>query len=357
MINAPDHIKTLKPYIPGKPIEELERQLGIKNSIKLASNENPLGPSPLAVKAMTEHLSRINRYPDGSGFYLKNAIAENLNIKNEEIILGNGSNELIDITVRTFVTSANNCIMADPSFPIFYISTEKANAMPIKTALKEQKHDLISMADKINEKTKIVFIANPNNPTGTIVTKDEFDAFMNKINDNALVVSDEAYNEYVSDKNYPDTLKYIKEGRGNILILRTFSKIHGLAGLRIGYGIGHKHIIEQMKNVVEPFNTSSLAQIAAIEALKDKDHIRKTIELNEKGKDYLYSEFDKLNIDYTKTQANFIYVNLNRDAKEIYEKLLHKGIIVRPMQRNTLRITIGKEEENKEFIHKLKEVL
>ncbi|MCI4627074.1 MAG: histidinol-phosphate transaminase [Candidatus Magnetoovum sp. WYHC-5] len=356
MLKVPDYVKEIKPYVPGKPIEELERQYGIRDSIKLASNENPLGPSPVALQEVQLLLSKVHRYPDGSGYYLKTALAEHLGVRAHNIILGNGSNELIDIAVRTFVGMGQECVMADVTFPIFFISTKKNGGCPIIVPMEKMAHNLSAMADNITDNTKIVFIANPNNPTGTTVSAAEFDDFMEKVPEHVLVISDEAYFEYVMRADYPDTLKYIRQGR-NVLILRTFSKIYGLAGFRIGYGVSNQYVIELMGKIVEPFNTNMLAQAAACAALKDKEHIRKTIALNEEGKAYLYAELEALHVDYIKTEGNFIYMDLKRDCHKVYEALLQRGIIVRPMGATAIRVTIGKDDENKRFVHELKEVL
>jgi histidinol-phosphate aminotransferase len=236
MIKPPEHIKTIKPYVPGKPLQELERELGIEGSVKLASNENPLGPSPLAVRALLRGMKELNRYPDGSCYYLRNALSGKLNIDPEELIFGNGSNELIELAVRTYLGPGDEAIMAHPSFVVYSIIVQAVKGKSIIVPLKEWRHDLTAMASKITAKTRMIFIANPNNPTGTINTKTELDSFMRKVPDNVLVIVDEAYCEYVSSPEYADTLTYLKKKK-NILILRTFSKMYGLAGLRIGYGI------------------------------------------------------------------------------------------------------------------------
>lgn len=362
MIKPPDYISEIKPYIPGKPIEELERETGIKDSIKIASNENPQGSSPLALKAILNFLTSsksnnlLNRYPDGSGFYLKKALSKFLNVKEEEIILGNGSNELIDIAVRTFMQSGDDAIMAEPSFIVYPISVQSVGGNKIIIPLKNYTHDLEAMADAISNKTKIIFIANPNNPTGTINKKMEFDRFMERVPENILVIIDEAYYEYVTDPDYADSMKHLRNGR-NILILRTFSKIYGLAGLRIGYGISKPEILIEMNKLRPPFNTNTIAQIAAKHALEDTDFLKSTIEINEMGKKYLYKELKEMNIDFVPTQANFIYINLKLDSKIIYNKLLLKGIIVRPVGPREIRVTIGLPDENRKFIEAFKSVL
>ena len=373
MIKPPDYISDLKPYIPGKPTEELERELGIKGSIKLASNENPLGPSRLALKAIVDNLTNsnssngLNRYPDGSGYYIKKALSGKLSVIEDEIILGNGSNELIDIAVRTFLRPGDEAVMAYPAFIVYPMAVQAAGGRPVQVPLKDYKHDLDVMADKITSNTRIVFIANPNNPTGTIDRKDEFDRLMERLPEGILVIADEAYFEYVTDPDYADTMRYFREGR-DILILRTFSKIYGLAGLRIGYGIAREDIISEMNKLRPPFNTNSIAQNAALWALKDDEHVKLSREINEHGKRFLYKELDALSLKYVPTEANFIYVLLGqenlpcppllkRGAGELYNKLLRQGVIVRPVGPQEIRVTIGLPEENKRFIEAIKAVM
>jgi histidinol-phosphate aminotransferase len=317
MIKPPDYISAIKPYIPGKPIEELERELGIKDSIKLASNENPLGPSPLALKAVVENLTSskssnsLNRYPDGNGYYIKRELSHKLSVREDEIILGNGSNELIDIAVRTFLKTGDEAVMAHPSFIVYPMVVQATGGSPVQVSLKDYKHNLDAMADKVTSRTRILFIANPNNPTGTINKQDEFDRLMNRLPEGILVVVDEAYYEYVTDPGYADSIRYFREGR-DILILRTFSKIYGLAGLRIGYGIARQDIISEMNKLRPPFNTNSVAQNAALWALKDEEHVKYTREINEQGKRLLYAELNTLGLNYIPTEANFIYTAATR---------------------------------------------
>ncbi len=362
MIKPPAYVSDIRPYVPGKPVEELERELGIKGSIKLASNENPLGSAPLAVKAILDELTipnnqnSLNRYPDGSGYYLKKALSEKFFVAEDEIILGNGSNELIDIAARTFLQAGDEAVMAHPSFVVYPMSTQGIGGKPVRIPLRNYSHDLNAMADAVTSGTKMVFIANPNNPTGTINTREEFDRFMSRIPDGILVVVDEAYSEYVTDPAYADSIKHFTAGR-DLLILRTFSKIYGLAGLRIGYGIAGKDIISEMNKLRPPFNTSSLAQKAALWALKDEDHIKSTRRINEQGKKYLYREFESNGIKYVPSEANFVYLPVERDANTLYNKLLRQGIIVRPVGPEEIRVTIGLPEENKRLIEALKSVM
>jgi histidinol-phosphate aminotransferase len=355
MIQPPDYIRAIQPYVPGKPIEELERELGIQNSIKLASNENPVGPSPEAVKAIQGSFSVLNRYPDGAGYYLKNALAGSLHVSEDELILGNGSNELLDIAARTFMKAGDEAVMAFPSFVVYGMAVQAVGGTSVQVPLRNFTHDLGAMASAITSKTKMIFIANPNNPTGTINKKDEFDRLMEKVTEDMLVVVDEAYYEYVSSADYADSMKHFRAGR-NILILRTFSKIYGLAGLRIGYGIAKKEILADMNKIREPFNTNSVAQKAALAALRDKEHVERSIKVNEEGKKYLYRELPALGISYVPTEANFIYMPVD-DAMALYNGLLKQGVIIRPMGPKAIRVTIGLPEENRRFIEALKTVI
>jgi histidinol-phosphate aminotransferase len=364
MMRPLEYVSGIKPYVPGKPISELERELGITGSVKLASNENPLGASPKAVKALKNFLKNgeeLGRYPDGGGYYLKNALAARLSTKKimvspEEIILGNGSNELLDIAVRTYMGPGDEAVMASPSFVVYAMAARSAGGTAIEVPLTGYRHDLMKMAGAVCEKTRMVFIANPNNPTGTMNTKDEFRAFMKRIPDGVLVVMDEAYYEYVTDRNYPDTLKYFADGK-DILILRTFSKIYGLAGLRIGYGITRKEIVADMNRIREPFNTNTPAQTAALQALADKRHVKRSVEMNGSGKRYLYAELASMGIKYVPTEANFIYIPMDTDSKTIYEALLHEGVIIRPVGPKEIRVTIGLPEENRRFIDALRGIV
>ncbi|MCX8027168.1 MAG: histidinol-phosphate transaminase [Thermodesulfovibrionales bacterium] len=364
MLKPLDYVSQIKPYVPGKPVSELERELGISNSVKLASNENPLGPSRKVVKAIKEFLknpSEIGRYPDGGGYYLRTALSKAISRKNipltiDNFILGNGSNELIDIAVRTYMTHGDEAVMANPSFVVYSMAVRSVGANAIEIPLKDDfSHDLIKMSKAITKNTKMVFVSNPNNPTGTINKKDEFRRFMTDVPDDVLVVVDEAYYEYVTDKDYPDTLKYLAKGR-NILILRTFSKAYGLAGLRIGYGISKPEIITEMNKIREPFNTNTPSQICALTALKDKAHLKKSIKLNEEGKVYMYSELDALGIKYIPSQTNFIYIMLQSSSFDLYNALLKEGVIIRPVGPKEIRVTIGLKEENQRFIDALKKV-
>jgi histidinol-phosphate aminotransferase len=352
MMRPPAYVRGIQPYVPGKPLDELERELGIKDSIKLASNENPVGPSPAALGAIRGSFADINRYPEGSGYYLKRELARVLSVSESELILGNGSNELLDIAAKTFLRDGDEAVMATPSFVVYFMAVQSVGGISVQVPLRNYTHDLAAMADAITPKTRMVFIANPNNPTGTCNRKEEFERMMGRISDDILVVVDEAYYEYVSDPDYADSMKYLRDGK-NVLILRTFSKIYGLAGLRIGYGIAKKEILADMNRLREPFNTNTIAQRAALAALADSVHVAHSRSTNEAGKRYLYGELDSLGIKYVPTEANFIYIPFE-GALSLYEKLLRQGVIIRPMGPNAVRVTIGLPEENRRFIDALK---
>jgi histidinol-phosphate aminotransferase len=355
MIRPPEYVSAMKPYVPGKPVEELERELGIKGSIKLASNENPLGPSPAALDAIRGAGQSLNRYPDGGGFYLKNLLSDTLSVSHDNIILGNGSNELLDMVARTYMRPGDNAVMATPSFVVYSMAVQSMGCRAVQVPLKDFTHDLAAMREAVTEKTRILFIANPNNPTGTINRRNEFDRLMEGLPDGILTVMDEAYYEYVSDPEYADSMKWFRGGK-DILILRTFSKIFGLAGLRIGYGVAKEEIITEMNKLRPPFNTNSMAQIAAIGALGDSAHVIRSRKINEEGKRYLYQQFGRLEVRYIPTEANFIYMPVE-DSGFLYDRLLKEGIIVRPMGPNAVRVTIGLPEENTRFIEALETII
>jgi len=355
MIQAPDYIRAIQPYVPGKPIEELERELGISHSIKLASNENPLGPSPLATVAIKDTFGELNRYPDGAGYYLKQALSAKLGVSEEELILGNGSNELLDIAARTFLKAGDEAVMGAPSFVVYSMAVQSVGGTSVQVPLKDHIHDLAAMADAITPRTRMLFLANPNNPTGTYNTAEEFDRLMTKAHEDMIVVVDEAYYEYVTAPDYADSMKHFRSGR-NILVLRTFSKIYGLAGLRIGYGIAKREILTDMNRLREPFNTSSLSQKAALAALGDEAHVTRSRVTNSEGKQYLYQQLKALGIRCVPTEANFIYIPMD-DSMAVYNGLLKKGVIIRPMGPRAVRVTIGLPEENRRFIEALRTVM
>jgi len=352
-------ILDLKPYIPGKPIEEVKRELGLKEVVKLASNETSIGPSPLAVEAIKKEVGNINLYPEGSSRVLREKIAHKLNLDKEMIIVGNGADNIIGLVGMAFINQGDEVITGEITFPAYETITKIMGGKIVSVKLKDHTYDLEKIARRINERTKIIFICNPNNPTGTIVEKEEVTDFMEKVLPEVIVVFDEAYYDYVEDKNYPDTLSYVSEGK-NVIILRTFSKIAGIAGVRIGYGIAKPELINYLGRVVNPFTTNRLAQVAALASLDDEEHFRKVLNSNQEGKEYLYKELKKLGFFYLHTEANFIFIDLKEDSRPIFEKLLRKGVIVRQGKTwgcpNFIRVTIGTAYENKRFIQALREV-
>ena len=353
------NIISVNAYVAGKPIEETKRQFGLKEVIKLASNENPLGPSPKAVAAIRKAASGVNRYPDSQGFYLKKKLAKALNIKPENIVLGNGSDELIDIIIKTFVEDDENIITADTTFLEYEIIASVNNRKLTKVPLRYFKYDLESMKRKIDRKTKLIFIANPNNPTGTFVTRYELRDFMAGLPDNLLLVIDEAYDAFIDVNDFPNTLEIFKNKK--MIILKTFSKSYGLAGLRLGYAIANSELAGYMERVRQPFNINLLAQAGALAALDDQEFLRKTRKVILEGKEYLYDNLKKLDLAYLPSVANFILIDVEQDGLELFNKMLRFGVIVRDMQqyglKNFIRVTIGTKQENERFIKVLKKIL
>jgi histidinol-phosphate aminotransferase len=357
---ANEHILGIAPYEPGKPIEELERELGIHNAIKLASNENPLAPSDRVQRAILAALNHLNRYPDGSGFYLRQALAKKHGASPDQIVLGNGSNELIELLVRSFLRPGDEAVVPHPSFLVYPMIVQAAGAVRVMVMLKEHRLDLDAMARAITPMTKVVFVANPNNPTATIVTADEVEHFMARVPERTIVVFDEAYIEFALGPDFPETLTYVRQGR-KVVVLRTFSKAASLAGLRVGYGVADADAIALMNRIRQPFNVNSLAQAAALAALEDDGHILECVRMIEAGRHFLYDEFKTLGVQYVPARANFILVDVGRSAADIYQKLLHEGVIVRPMtpfgMETALRITVGTPEENRKLVKALRRVL
>jgi len=357
--HVPDYIRTLVAYAPGKPIEEVEREYGIANSVKLASNENPLGPSPKAMEAIRNKLDQLNLYPDGDCFYLKSALAERLKVDPDQLIFGNGSNELIELAVRTFMRPGDEAVMAHQAFVVYRLVVQAAGGVGRVVPLRNFAHDLEALAAAINPKTRLVFLANPNNPTGTIYTRGPWERFLRQVPPDVLIVVDEAYFEYVEDENYPDSLRY--HGHGKMLLtLRTFSKLYGLAGLRIGYGIAPKEITGLLHRVRQPFNVNAAAQWAALAALEDEEHIRKSLDANRQGMAYLTKEIAQLGLEQVPSRANFILLRVG-DGNQVFQRLLVQGVIVRPMAIYELpeyvRVTVGTGDENRKFIEALKKIV
>ena len=349
----------LRPYPPGKPVEEVERELG-HPAIKLASNENPLGPSPLALEAIRQCLERASFYPDGGGYYLRRKLADLHQTSMGQVILGAGSTDLIELAAKTCVARGDEVVMSESSFYIYETATLSMGGRLVKVPMREDLTcDLEAMARALTPRTKIVYLANPNNPTGTLFTATQFEKFLSKVPARTLVVLDEAYCDYVDTPDYSRSLSEVKAGK-NILVLRTFSKVHGLAGLRIGYGVGCEELIEVLNRVRSPFNASSLAQTAAFAALDDDEHVARSVECNRREMKFLMRELAALGVSYTPSQANFLLIDTGRDCDHDFMRLLHEGVIVRPMKLygfpTRLRVTVGTHEDNVTFLEALARV-
>lgn len=355
-----DGVADLVPYPPGKPIEELERELGISGSIKLASNENPLGPSPKAVAAILASVERLHRYPDGSGYYLKAKLSEKFGTAPEKIILGNGSNEIIELIIRTFLSPGEHVVQAFPTFLVYEKIVKGAGGSITSVPLSNLKIDLAKVADAVAPNTKLVFINNPNNPTGSALSVDEMSRLLEGLPEGILVALDEAYIEFVSDEGVADGTRLL-ERFPSVIVLRTFSKLYGLAGLRIGYGFAPAEIVDYMNRVRQPFNVNALAQAAATAALDDDAFVSKTLRLIREGLHYLYGELEAMGMEYVPTQTNFFLIKVPQGGKRTYEMMLREGVIVRSMDSYGLpeyiRINVGLPEENERFIKTLAKVL
>ncbi|MCP4229439.1 MAG: histidinol-phosphate transaminase [bacterium] len=359
-IKPREAIEDIMPYQPGKPIGEVQREFGLDEVLKLASNENELGPSPKALDAIREILTKIHRYPEGSGFYFVEGISEKYGFDFDQFILGNGANDLIELVVKTYVETDENVIYGFPSFIMYEIAVKMMGAEYRRIPLKNYAMDMETMLDAVDEKTKIVFIANPNNPTGTIVRHKELDEFVARIPDDVLVVLDEAYNDFVDDPDYPDSLQYVRDGK-TVMVMRSLSKTYGLAGLRLGWAVADKEIIDAVHKIRQPFNANIIAQAAGVAALADEEHLLKSREMIIEGRDYLYEQLKRMGLDYVESQANFVLIDFKTDITELNLKLLRRGIVVRPMAgwgyTHSARVTVGTMEQNRQFVKVLKEVL
>ena len=353
-------ILDVKPYIPGKPIEEVKRQLKLKEVIKLASNETPFGPSPKVMKAISRQLPKLNRYPESDCYDLRKALAKRLKVSDDQLIFGNGSDEVIVMVVRAFVSAGDEVVIAKPSFLIYELASKIAGATIHAVPLLDFRYNLTAMKAAVTDKTKVIFIGNPDNPAGTFVTHDQLVYFMRGLRKDIVVFVDEAYFEYVSSKDYPRSIELLKEFE-NLIVTRTFSKMYGLAGLRIGYGVANKEMISFLNRVREPFNVNSLAQAAALACLEDKTYYQKVAREIKKQKEYLYKKIKGLGVTCKESVTNFILIDLKKEAKPVSDGLMKKGVIVRDMGpwglKSFIRVTIGTEKENNKFIQALKEVL
>ena len=346
-------------YQPGKPEEELERELGIADSIKVASNENPLGPSPKALEAVNTAVRELHRYPDGGGFYLKTALAKHHGLALGNFVLGNGTNEVLEILAHAYLDAGDPVVFSEGAFIVYHIVSQLCSCEIRRTPMRDYHQDLDAMANLVCEKTKIVFLANPNNPTGTALGEGKIREFLKKIPQTTLVVMDEAYCHYVHLEGYPAAAQMLDEFP-NLVAMRTFSKAYGLAGLRVGYGVADEEVVQAMESVREPFNVNSLALVAAQAALSDVEHVERTVGVNAEGREYFVYALSAMGLPFVPTQGNFIMVEVG-EAMQVYEALLREGVIVRPVAGygfpRHLRISIGTPQENEEVIKALHKVI
>jgi histidinol-phosphate aminotransferase len=350
-----ESLLSLSPYQGGKPISELQRELGLEHIVKLASNENPLGAGPKALEAIQQAATEVGRYPDGNGFELKQAISEYLSVSLEDITLGNGSNDILELLARAYLCSANDeVIFSQYAFVVYPLVTQALGAKAVVTPANEFGHDLDAMHGAISENTKLIFVANPNNPTGTLLSDDTIYAFLSKVPSSIIVVLDQAYFEYLDATD--NAIQWLQEF-DNLVITRTFSKAYGLAGLRVGYSISNHKIADYLNRIRQPFNVNHIAQSAAVAALSDEAFLVRSVVANKNGLLQLSQGFDKLGLSYIPSFANFVAVKVN-DASSIYQKLLEKGFIVRPVEMaGYLRVSVGTRIENEEFLDAFKSVL
>ena len=357
---APPYIRAIAPYQPGKPISELERELGISGIVKLASNENPLGASPQAVAAAHAALDEIGLYPDGNGFALKDALVKRYGVAHDQVVLGNGSNDLLELAARAFLAVGDKAVYSDHAFAVYALATQAVGATGVSVAARNFGHDLEAMrAAAVAQGAKMIFIANPNNPTGTFLPGDALHKFLRVLPANILVVLDEAYNEYLPEVCRYDSVVWLKEFP-NLIISRTFSKAYGLASLRVGYALGDPQVIDMLNRVRQPFNVNSVAQAAAVAALQDTDFVRQTFALNRSGMAQITDGLSKLGLEYIPSFGNFVSFEIV-NAVDVYRRLLESGVIVRPIANydmpDYLRVSIGLEKENDKFLSALKRIL
>lgn len=358
---APTYIRAIAPYQPGKPISELERELGITGIVKLASNENPLGASSAAIAAMQEAIKTIALYPDGNGFDLKDALVKRYGVAHNNVTLGNGSNDLLELSARAFLAPGDKVVYSAHAFAVYALATQAVGATGITVpAAKDFGHDLAAMLKAATEnKVKMVFIANPNNPTGTFLSADALLRFMRELPADILVVLDEAYNEYLPEDKRYDSVSWLKE-YPNLIISRTFSKAYGLAGLRVGYALAHEQVTDMVNRVRQPFNVNSIAQAAAVAALRDVSFVKKTFELNRRGMTQITEGLTKLGLEYIPSYGNFVAFRIG-GATAMYRRLLELGVIVRPIANydmpDWLRVSIGLESENAKFLTALTQAI
>ena len=354
---VPPHIRRIAVYKSENPAEEIEREIGVK-VVQLGMNENPFGPSPKAVEAARAYMDQVAPYPDDSGFFLRQKLAAAYNISMDELIISSGSSDILSMAYHAVLAPGAEVLTGESSFIVYYQLADMLNMTMVRVPMKNYAFDLEAMADRINAKTALVVLANPNNPTGTLVRKKELDAFMTRVPDHTLVILDEAYFEYVREADYPNSLEYVRAGKP-VLILRTFSKVFGLAGLRIGYGISTREIIAVLYKVRMAFNTSSVAQAAALAAWEDHAHVEKSIRLNREEREFLYSELSRRSVKFVPSYANFVLLDVGRPGREVTSALLKQGVIVRPAWGcpTCMRVSVGTHEQNQTFLTALDKVL
>ena len=353
----PQHIQRIPAYKSENPAEEIERDLGVK-VVQLGMNENPFGPSPKAVEAARAYMDQVAPYPDDSGFVLRQKLAAHYKVSMDELIISNGSSDILGMAYHAVLAPGAEVVTGEASFIVYYLLADMLNMPIVRVPMKDYAFDLDAIAERITPKTSLVVLANPNNPTGTIIRQKELDAFMKKVPDRALIILDEAYFEYVKEPDYPKSLDYVRAGRP-VLILRTFSKVFGLAGMRVGYGIAPRNIIDTLYKVRMAFNTSSIAQVAALAAWDDHSHVEKSITLNHQEREFLYAELSKRNLKFVKSFANFVLVDVGRPGREVVAALLKHGVIVRPAwgAPTCMRVSIGTHEQNLRFLDAVDKVL
>jgi histidinol-phosphate aminotransferase len=359
-ISVPDYILSLKPYVAGKPLEELEREYGITDAIKLASNENPLGPSPLAIQAIQQAVEKLHRYPNGGCYDLADRISKRLHVGRENIIFGSGSDDIIAMLTRVLLQPGDEAVLPQPSFLFYEIMIRCSGAIPVEVPLIDNFTDLDGMLDRIGPQTRLVFLTNPHNPTGALIAKEALDDFVTALPENVVLILDEAYIEFVRAPSCPSSMDYLDSGK-MVVGLRTFSKAYGLAGLRIGYGLMPSYLAELLNRVRQPFNVNSLAQAAAVAALEDEGFLKDTVNLVSAELDFIYDALDNVGIEYWKSQANFLMIKVGKNANEVFEDLLKQGIIVRSMTSygypDCIRVTVGLHDENVRLLEVLPGVL
>lgn len=356
-----NELSRLNPYVPGKPIEEVKKEYGIFDIEKLASNENPLGPSPKAIEAVKKEVESINIYPDAASTKLREKLAEKYDLEVDNIIVGNGGEQILVMIAQTFINPGDEAIMADATFGLYGTSVIHMGGVPVKLGLKDYKHDFKGFIEKINDKTKLIYVCNPNNPTGNIMTKDDINYLVENVPEDVVIVFDEAYYDYaIKNEQYPDCLSILKK-RPNTIILRTFSKVAGIAATRVGFALTSKEFASAMGKVKGVFNVNKLAQAAAMGALEDQEHIDKTVELNYESLAMMEEYFDQMNLEYIKSNANFIFVNVKKDSRVIFEELMKRGMIIRPgylwNYDNWIRVSTGSIKQTEKFLAKLHSII